>query len=369
MKTTLKLLAFLIIPSLLFGAAGDIKIDRKNTSNNAWISTIFSTANNSVLGTGSSGVPSLVTPSTGLTLSGGSLTINQAFSPTWTGAHTFSNASPITITSAGAVNGFQVFYTADLTNYQKLTASYESSSGYASVGTRTSGSGGAAVLNLFSQLGGGSGSFSRISLDRSTAPFFVHGLYDAAFAGSAASSGTTGNWFQVGVGTSTATSGTVVRLAVTGTYNHASGTADATDILVNRTQTAVQAGTTQRLLDLQVGGVTQFNVSNTGTVSLNGVMVYSTDTLSGAGAVSVTKDSTRFTSTGVAQALTLADGVNGQRKKIVHVVDGGSAILTPTTKTGFSTVTFTNVGETVTLVFYTTIGWTVESSYLAVVAP
>ncbi len=36
------------------------------------------------------------------------------------------------------------------------------------------------------------------------------------------------------------------------------------------------------------------------------------------------------------QALTLADGVAGELKVIVHTVDGGSAVLTPTTKIGFS---------------------------------
>ena len=94
-----------------------------------------------------------------------------------------------------------------------------------------------------------------------------------------------------------------------------------------------------------------------------------TNTLSGAGAVSVLTGVTLVTTTGVAQALTLADGSVGQTKTIIHDVDGGSAILTPTTKTGFSTVTFTNAGETVTLMFTSGRGWVVISSYLAVVAP
>lgn len=98
-------------------------------------------------------------------------------------------------------------------------------------------------------------------------------------------------------------------------------------------------------------------------------MRVSTDSLSGAGAVSVSKDTTKYTSTGVAQALTLADGADGQIKRILHVVDGGSGVLTPTTKTGFSTVTFTNAGESVTLEFVATQGWIVIGSYGAVIAP
>jgi hypothetical protein len=68
--------------------------------------------------------------------------------------------------------------------------------------------------------------------------------------------------------------------------------------------------------------------------------------LSGAGAVDVTHIVTLFTSTGGAQALTLADGtVNGQIKFVHHTVDGGSGVLTPTTAGNFSTATFTNVHE------------------------
>ena len=74
--------------------------------------------------------------------------------------------------------------------------------------------------------------------------------------------------------------------------------------------------------------------------------------LSGAGACNVTTLATLFTSTGGAQALTLADGTRaGQVKFIAHVVDGGSGVLTPTTKTGFSTVTFTNVNDWAALIW------------------
>lgn len=90
--------------------------------------------------------------------------------------------------------------------------------------------------------------------------------------------------------------------------------------------------------------------------------------LTGAGAVDVVSLSTLLTSTGAAQALTLANGQPGQVKTIIHAVDGGSMILTPTTKTGFSTITFTNVGETATLQFFTTIGWVILALRNAVAA-
>ena len=76
---------------------------------------------------------------------------------------------------------------------------------------------------------------------------------------------------------------------------------------------------------------------------------------------------TSLTTTGSAQALTLADGTAGQLKTIVHAVDGGSAVLTPTTKIGFSTITFTAVGESATLV-YTAAGWAIVALNGAVAA-
>lgn len=112
----------------------------------------------------------------------------------------------------------------------------------------------------------------------------------------------------------------------------------------------------------------RFDGASGGLVLVNSIIV-STDTLSGAGAVSITKDTTKLTSTGAAEAITLADGTDGQIKRIIHDVDGGSMVLTPTTKTGWSTATFTNAGDSLTLEFVTTRGWIVMASYGTVVAP
>lgn len=105
--------------------------------------------------------------------------------------------------------------------------------------------------------------------------------------------------------------------------------------------------------------------STTGAVTVNAsygkATVLSVQSLSGAGAVDITNTMTSLTTTGAAQALTLADGSTGQMKIITHTVDGGSAVLTPTTKIGFSTITFTAVGDSVTLV-YTAAGWAIVGS-------
>ena len=104
--------------------------------------------------------------------------------------------------------------------------------------------------------------------------------------------------------------------------------------------------------------------STTGTVTVNASFgtdaVLGTQSLSGAGAVDITNAFTQLTTTGASQALTLADGAVGEIKIISHVVDGGSAILTPTTKIGFSTITFTNVGDSCMLI-YTSAGWDIVS--------
>ena len=82
----------------------------------------------------------------------------------------------------------------------------------------------------------------------------------------------------------------------------------------------------------------------------------STQSLSGAGAVDVTSAVTLFTSTGT-NALTLADGtVVGQTKTIIHDVDGGVGTITPTSAVGYSTITLTDVGDAVQLMWSSTAG-------------
>lgn len=67
----------------------------------------------------------------------------------------------------------------------------------------------------------------------------------------------------------TNTSGQSAFLQLSPIYNQSSGTAANTDFLINRTQTAVGSGA-QLLADFQVGGVSQFNVTNAGNVGALG---------------------------------------------------------------------------------------------------
>lgn len=70
-------------------------------------------------------------------------------------------------------------------------------------------------------------------------------------------------------GTNTDTSGTINALAITPTYNQTSGTAANTDLLINRTETAVGSGD-QYLIDAQVGGASKFGVRRDGAVGIGG---------------------------------------------------------------------------------------------------
>lgn len=99
----------------------------------------------------------------------------------------------------------------------------------------------------------------------------------------------------------------------------------------------------------------------TATSVATGPVFGTVQALSGAGAVNLTTLTTAFTSTATGDALTLANGTAGQLKTIVYVAEAAGAdtgILTPTTRVGYSTITFTNIGDSVTLQ-YLTQGWAV----------
>jgi hypothetical protein len=84
--------------------------------------------------------------------------------------------------------------------------------------------------------------------------------------------------------------------------------------------------------------------------------------LSGPGAVNITSLATAFTSTAAGNALTLADGAQGQLKTIVYVAEaagGDTGVLTPANLGSGTTVTFNAVGDSATLQFIGTDWWVV----------
>jgi hypothetical protein len=87
------------------------------------------------------------------------------------------------------------------------------------------------------------------------------------------------------------------------------------------------------------------------------------DEMSGAGAVSTLTDTTAWTSEGTDDALTLADGANGQTKTIIYVAEadpGDSGILTPASFGNGTDITFSDVGDSVSLKYISGAWWVVS---------
>ncbi len=89
--------------------------------------------------------------------------------------------------------------------------------------------------------------------------------------------------------------------------------------------------------------------------------------ISGPGDISLETLITEITTTGTDDAYTLADGVLGQVKIIAMIVDGGDAIVTPTTLATGTTITFSDVNDNITLL-YTTNGWLNTANQNATIA-
>lgn len=85
--------------------------------------------------------------------------------------------------------------------------------------------------------------------------------------------------------------------------------------------------------------------------------------LTGSGALiaNVISTITNITTTGNA-TISLADGVQGQLKTLAMITDGGDAVLTPLNRNGFASITFNDVGDTVTLIFNNS-KWNIFSYY------
>lgn len=99
----------------------------------------------------------------------------------------------------------------------------------------------------------------------------------------------------------------------------------------------------------------------TGNFDIGGAETHSGITAtSGAGAVAITGRIHEVTTTGTGDALTLADGSAGQRLTVLYVAEGAggdTAVITPTTLAGGSTITLNALGDSAELVYSSTGGW------------
>jgi hypothetical protein len=140
-------------------------------------------------------------------------------------------------------------------------------------------------------------------------------------------------------------------LAVTGAVTHSSTLTQTGIATFNAAPVFAAGATASGAVDFDLSGSTAALKTPSGLTTITGDLLMTAakvvgfgapQALSGAGAVNVTTLVTLVTSTGAGDALTMADGTRaGQLKFVSMVVDGGSAVLTPTTKTNFTTLTLT----------------------------
>lgn len=198
------------------------------------------------------------------TASGTDFLINRTETAVGSGAHNFidfqaGSVSKWRMTNAGlgvyssTATGWEDYNTADeTTNFEKAQGKWGSN--IYTLGMEAGGSGLNRVFRLESIAP--AGGYTRMDIKRNAAPF-VSFDYGATIA--------TGNHYEINFAPS-GSSGSQNGLVVASTYAQ-TGTASGTDLLINRTETTVGSGT-QRLLDLQVGSISKFSVSNKGNIDV-----------------------------------------------------------------------------------------------------
>jgi hypothetical protein len=173
------------------------------------------------------------------------------------------------------------------------------------------------------------------------------------------------------LGAATATS--INRVAITAPATAATITlADNKTLTVNHTLTLAGTDSTVMTFPSTSATIARTDAAQTftGNQTFSGPILTGVQSLSGAGAVDLLTSTTAFTSTATGNALTLANGTAGQIKTVVYVAEAAGAdtgVLTPTTRVGYSTITFTNVGDSVLLQYFTQ-GWAVVGVRGATVA-
>ena len=135
-----------------------------------------------------------------------------------------------------------------------------------------------------------------------------------------------------------------------------SGNVVAGGITINGTSLSAADSST---INVNEGLVVDGTTNVTGTLTANG-LINGVQTLTGSGStevISLTETVTQLITTGV-QNFSLANGTEGQIKIITLKTDGGNATVTPASFLNGTSITFDDVGDTMTMLYQST-GWIV----------
>lgn len=260
-----KYLLILLTAIAAFGAAGDIKIDVKNSSDNAWITTVFAKQNNAIFVTSASGVPMLTTTPTFASVTDSGLTAGRLVY-TGTGGllsasddFTYAGSTAVAL-SSNVTSGFQIYNTSDrTTNYERLELLFSGNQG------------------IIRTVQGGSGAARNLQLSTTGLTFTMRtgGSTSGQFRLTGTTTTTQGNigYLLDGV-TSTATAGTNLGQSLVMTYNQSTSSASNTDVKIQRIETNLGSGT-QNLIDTYAGttGATnEWTLNNKGKITQYGAV-------------------------------------------------------------------------------------------------
>jgi hypothetical protein len=134
--------------------------------------------------------------------------------------------------------------------------------------------------------------------------------------------------------------------------------------------TAITTGNITASGTLAVTGTsTLTGLTTVGALNFTGIVkdTATPQTLTGVGLVSLTTNTTLLVTTANNDAVSLANGAEGQYKEVIMKTNGGNGILIPATRNGYATITFTAVGQSCTLKFQDG-KWNIISVFGATVA-
>ncbi|MFA5778352.1 MAG: tail fiber domain-containing protein [Candidatus Paceibacterota bacterium] len=177
------------------------------------------------------------------------------------GTHSPSSGTSIGVDVTPTINQTDTAATSVLRVSPYLQATGSGTQLLADFGTNTAGSGGGTHTSIFKFGTNGNLTLTGNVVNSNSGTGFYSG-YSVSGTGNV-------NLIVAQGAARTNTSGAQAFFAVIPSYNQASGTAANTDLLINRTQTAVGSGA-QLLIDAQVGSVSKFSVTNAGVVQQKG---------------------------------------------------------------------------------------------------